>query len=300
MKYYPDISHWKPVKDWATVKKNCPFLITKATQGTSYVDPTLKSFIRKCEEWGIPYWLYTFLNRGNEKAQAEFMVKTCKPLVGKYFRGYVLDVEQRNPASGVKAALDYIKSLGGKSILYTMWSQYSLYKSIIAGRGSNVAWWEARYGVNNGQYNAGSPCHSGVDLHQYTSKGYCPGIGDTIDLNRLTGTLKETWFTGAATKPAAKPAAKPTKKGYTGAFPTLPARGFYQQGDGSRTLKTAGAQIKRIQQFLNWAIGAKLVVDGKYGAKTTAAVKQFQKATKLTVDGDFGPKTLAKAKAFKK
>ena len=29
----PDISHWEPVRDWAAVKRCCPFIITKATQG---------------------------------------------------------------------------------------------------------------------------------------------------------------------------------------------------------------------------------------------------------------------------
>ena len=97
--YYPDISHWKPVKNWNEVKENCPFIISKATQGTNYIDPTLDSFIKGCEANGILYWLYTFLNRGNEKAQAEFMVKVCAPKVGKHFVGYVLDIESGNRLS---------------------------------------------------------------------------------------------------------------------------------------------------------------------------------------------------------
>lgn len=469
MAIYPDISHWKPVKNWSDVKKNCPFIISKATQGTTYVDPTLKSFVSQCEKEKVPYWLYTFLNKGNEAAQAKFMVNTCKPLVGKYFRGYILDVESGNTASGVKSALQYIEGLGGKCMLYTMYSQYATYKAVISGRGKNTAWWEARYGANNGKYNTNAPCHDGVDLHQYTSKGTCPGIGSDIDLNRLTGKLQEKWFTDGestvvvkednmvkigsaridengktsggkagdqtgnevgtqnwylhskgwvvlraksasvaekiayamqracdnpnigydqgqrstlynlAAKVGFDPGKVTTKcetdcsalvrvclayagikvadfntatevktimatgkfeqlpdaqsktadylhrgdilvtktkghtvvvlsaiakavkpKTYTGAFPSLPSRGYYMQGDGSTTLKTHGAQIKRIQQFLNWAIDAKLDVDGRYGPKTAAAVKKFQKATKITQDGKFGKDTLAKAKSFAK
>ena len=209
MAKYPDISHWKPVQNWAQAKANCGFLISKATQGVGYVDSTLNSFIKGCEANKIPYWLYTFLNKGNERKQAEYMVNVCKNKVGKYFRGYVLDIESGNSAAGVKDALDYLKSLGGKCIIYTMYAQYSIYKSVIDGRGANCAWWEARYGKNTGTYSSAYPCHTGADLHQFTSKGTCPGIGYPVDLNRLTGTKNLSWFTGAST-PAPKPT--PTKK----------------------------------------------------------------------------------------
>ena len=33
MAYYADISRYRPVKDWRLVKRNCPFLISKATEG---------------------------------------------------------------------------------------------------------------------------------------------------------------------------------------------------------------------------------------------------------------------------
>lgn len=202
MAYYPDISHWHTVQSWDTVKATCPFLISKATQGTSFIDSYLDTFIQNCEKYKIPYWLYTFLNPGGELAQAEFMVKVCKPMVGPFFRGYVLDVECNNPASGVQAALDYIKTQSQKTILYTMYAQYAKYLPVIMSRGDSCAWWEARYGANTGAYSM--PCHVGADLHQYTSKGVCPGIGANTDLNRLTGTKAEEWFTGKA-KPEPEP-----------------------------------------------------------------------------------------------
>lgn len=193
----PDISHWEPVRDWAAVKRCCPFIITKATQGTTYVDPTLKSFIKNCEANEIPYYLYTFLNKGNELAQTKFMVKTCKGLVGKYFRGYVLDVEANNPASGVKEALKYLEGLkAGKVGLYTMYAQYSKYKTVIAGRAKNTFWWEARYGKNDGTRSTKYKPHAGCDMHQYTSVGTCPGIKDKgVDLNViLSDTKTMAWY----------------------------------------------------------------------------------------------------------
>ena len=60
----------------------------------------------------------------------------------------------------------------------------------------------------------------------------------------------------------------------------------YKQG-------STGTMVKTIQtKFKNWGYytGA---VDGIYGAKTTAAVKYFQKSNGLTADGVVGPKTAA-------
>lgn len=257
---YPDISHWKPVANWPQAKKACGFIISKATQGTNYVDPTLDSFIKGCESNGIPYWLYTFLNKGGEEAQAKYMVNVCKGKVGKYFRGYVLDVESGNSAAGVQAALNYLKSLGGKCILYTMYSQYKNYQSVISGRGSNCAWWEARYGVNNGQYNSAYPPHTGVDLHQYTSKGSCSGIGNTVDLNRLTGTKSEGWFTGSSTPaPAPKPtpAPAPAKKSIDQIANEVIAGKWGNQPQRQKKLEAAGYNYNQVQAAVNAKLGKK-------------------------------------------
>lgn len=310
-KYYPDISNWHPVQNWTSVKASCPFLISKATEGTTYVDKTLRSFISGCEKNKIPYWLYTFLRSGNELGQTRFMVKTCKGLTGKYFRGYILDVESGNSASGVEAALDYLESLGGKCGIYTMYSQYSRYRSVIQGRKKTTFWWEAIYGANNGKYNSRYPCHTGADLHQYTSVGYCPGIGSRIDMNRLTGTKKESYFTGAssASEPAVTVIKDKDGKSYV---KTLQAAlnvsySLKLAEDGScgpatqaaisehylhyRLFNTIrNAHVSWLQGALN-KCGGKLDVDGSFGPKTRDAVKSFQKKNSLTVDGYAGLET---------
>lgn len=51
----------------------------------------------------------------------------------------------------------------------------------------------------------------------------------------------------------------------------------------------SGGSVKRLQGLLN----AGLTVDGKFGPKTEAAVKQYQAAHGLTVDGIVGPQTWA-------
>lgn len=258
MALYPDISHWKTVKNWPQAKQYCGFLISKATQGTNFVDSSLDQFVRGCESYGIPYWLYTFLNKGNEKAQAQYMVKVCKPKVGKYFRGYILDIESGNSAAGVQDALNYLKSLGGKCMIYTMYAQYSIYQNVIKGvlNDPNVAWWEARYGKNTGSYNAAYPCHTGVDLHQYTSAGSCPGIGNTVDLNRITGTKPVAWFTnGGNVAPAPKPAPAPAKKSNDTIASEVIAGKWGNGNDRKNRLTAAGYDYNTIQAIVNQKLG---------------------------------------------
>ena len=84
-----------------------------------------------------------------------------------------------------------------------------------------------------------------------------------------------------------------TKKGYTGTFPSLGLKGYLRKGD-------KGTNVKRLQEFLNWCINAKLTVDGSFGPATLTAVKNYQKTYGLTVDGYFGKASLNKAKTIKK
>lgn len=245
-KKYPDISHYEPVKDWDTVKDRCPFLISKATQGT-YVDTYLKSFIKNCEAKKIPYWLYVYLNKGHELAQAKFMVNTCKKLVGKYFVGYILDAEEGNPAGNVKEAMKYLEGLDCKVMIYHKYADYASYKTVVAARGKNAAWWEARYGKNNGEYSAKYPCHKGVDLHQFTDKGKCPGIGYSLDLNRITGQGKnESWFkTPLGTKTATN------KKSNTTIAKEVIAGKWGNGDERKKRLKAAGYNYEAIQKIVN-------------------------------------------------
>lgn len=279
---YPDISHWRPVADWGNVKKNAVFLISKATQGTSYTDPTLDRFIKGCEANKIPYWLFTFLVKGDGKEQAKYMVDKCKGKIGKYFVGYIIDAEKDHqtgtkPTDGqVCNALEYLASLNFKWGLYTGYADYSFYSKAIAKAkaGTNGFFWEARYGKNNGSYSDKYPCHSGVDLHQFTSLGVCAGISGKCDLNRLTGTKKESWFT----TPIASESGSNASDANHSDRPTL------RYGDTGSAVKTAQTCLFE-KGFYTGSI------DGIFKQLTLDAVKAFQKSKGLDVDGVIGPKT---------
>lgn len=66
-------------------------------------------------------------------------------------------------------------------------------------------------------------------------------------------------------------------------------RAYLKEGDKND-------EVKKLQKFLNWYGGYNLAVDGDFGRKTLAAVREFQLREKLTVDGLFGNQCVKKAK----
>lgn len=59
-----------------------------------------------------------------------------------------------------------------------------------------------------------------------------------------------------------------------------------------------GSNVKTLQENLNIAINAGLEVDGSYGPKVEAAVKEFQKKYGLVVDGIYGKNSYNKMKSL--
>ena len=289
MNKIPDISHYHPVDDWNLVRVNVDMLISKATQGTAYIDPTLYDFVEGCERENIPYWLYAYLNKGNEIAQTKFLVSVCKNIVGPQFLGYVLDVEADNTERNVSAALEWLKTQGKPTMVYFGWSDRDMYKNIIDNLGDTL-WWEARYGPDDGEYHPSYPCHAGVNLHQFTSEGTCPGISGTCDLSRYVD----------YTEPAKEEPAK-EGKAYSGTWPAFPdGRECYKNGDGIVRMTNYPTQIKRVQKLLKWITGNGLTIDGKFGRKTEAACKEAQEIIGANVDGIFGTQTLRLARNYRK
>lgn len=304
--YIADISHHNTVTSWDKIKANSPFIILKGTESTIYIDVKVKAYIKECEARSLPYWIYTFLKKGNELAQTKFLISQMQGLVGSHFVGYVLDVERGNDASDVLEALRYLQTLDCKNMVYCNSSDYSSYgySKVINALDANGAFWNAKYWSNNGQPH--SKHLSNADLHQYTSKGGASGLKGDVDLNQIVGDKSLSWFCtpiGAAeTKTETK-----TASHYAGIYPALPnasryGRAYYKQGDGITTLKDFPTQLKRVQLLVNWIDDSTtdLVIDGEYGALTTAKVKAAQKLLGVTADGAFGKATLAAAKNYKK
>lgn len=109
----------------------------------------------------------------------------------------------------------------------------------------------------------------------------------------MAGDVRNVWICTSLKeqpKPTPKPTPTPSRKGtYTGVIPTPTLK------NGSK-----GTGVTNLQKFLDWYGKYGLTVDGKFGAKTTSALKAFQKAEKITADGIYGKNSQAKAKVYKK
>lgn len=102
--------------------------------------------------------------------------------------------------------------------------------------------------------------------------------------------------------PTPTPTPEPTPSGNTwqGGYPNLPSRGYFQKGDGYSTYTNMKDDIKLIQEYMNWALGISLAIDGEYGNLTANAVSQFQQKVNIDIDSRYGKDTRAAAKKFEK
>lgn len=131
------------------------------------------------------------------------------------------------------------------------------------------------YKVKNGKHyfkteDSSGRAHDGWYCYETTMAGLLPKIWICTNFHGNYPRLKNT-------------------KGYEGVIP-------------SPTLKkgtTEKTKTKQWQQFLNWAFGIKLKVDGVFGRKTDLYTKYFQKNCGLVADGIVGKNTVKKAREMK-
>lgn len=67
--YGIDISHHNPEPEWRNL--DIDFVIMKATEGSTYVDPTFRERLDNCKKAGIPAGAYHYY-RGNNPTEEEF------------------------------------------------------------------------------------------------------------------------------------------------------------------------------------------------------------------------------------
>ena len=79
--YGIDLSHYNSEPDWNQLEVD--FVIMKATQGTSYLDPTFNKRREKCRAAGIPVGAYHYFT-GKSSGRNEF---------DNYFRNVGMDIE---------------------------------------------------------------------------------------------------------------------------------------------------------------------------------------------------------------
>ena len=297
-----DISHHN---DWpfdavtAEAYDQCDFVIVKATQGSrykyvGYFEPAIKKVLKDGKLAGA----YHYAAGKVPEIEADYFLSVVKPYLGKIV--LALDWEEKqNAAYGTKTwckrFVDYVKEKTGITCLL-----YTGMDEIKTGQVTNLAdyvpLWFAGYPEDKNSWVI-PKWPSRYEIYpwkEYSIWQYTSGK-DALDRDYFPGTKKkwESWCKGTQNT-------ETPKQGYTGAFPTLPSRGYYTVGDGYKQLPGLQKDIKKLQTLVNWITDGNIVVDGKYGNLTMEAVEKAQKLLGVVPDGLFGSKTLMAAKAYKK
>jgi lysozyme len=190
-----DVSHWQGSVDWAKVRSDgITFAFMKATEGTSYVDPTLTTNWAGAQAAGVYRAAYHFARpstaAGSAATQARFFVSQAGVFQGVGDLPPVLDLEATGglgPAalrSWVATWLSTVEQLTGRTpILYfspSFWVDHL---------GNSTAF--TRYPLWIAHYTTGQPTVPGGwptwTFWQRTTSGRVDGIGGPVDLNRFNG-----------------------------------------------------------------------------------------------------------------
>jgi len=186
-----DVSHYQGTMNWATAKNaGVEFAFIKATEGTTYTDPTFSTNWSGAGAQGIkrgPY--HYFINNVDPVAQADHFYAVAAS-GGEL--GYAVDCEDESASldpSNLKAFLDRMETLTGqKCIIYTRASWWNKYVGSQSWT-SNYPLWVAHWGASSPTLPIGWTTYR---YWQYSNSGTGSVYGAssaTIDLDQAKGTV---------------------------------------------------------------------------------------------------------------
>ena len=196
-------------------KVPCDFVIVKATQGTTYINPDFKRMADAVLKAGKLLGIYHYASGGNQIKEADHFLNTIKPYLGK--ATLWLDWEgDMNPAFGkcdtawCKVFLPYIKKKTGmtcgiymsKSVcLAHDWSGLANYPLWCAQYANNSA---TGYQSNPWTDEKGFGAWKKATIYQYSSHGRLSGWNKDLDLD-IAWLSREQWTELAGGKPVEVP-----------------------------------------------------------------------------------------------
>ncbi|HEY8805241.1 MAG TPA: GH25 family lysozyme [Clostridium sp.] len=157
-----DVSDFQKNLNWNNL--NAKICIIKATEGTYYTNPSLKSQYAKAKSRGMLVGFYAFLSSGDAVSQAKYFLNAISGLQSD--TKYICDAET-NPvgvSARVRAFADYLTSQGKEPCLYT---GLSFYNTEITSVCKGIPVWLAKYGGfrPNIPSIAWQYCGTGLDLN---------------------------------------------------------------------------------------------------------------------------------------
>jgi lysozyme len=259
-----DVSHHQGSVGWRGVAgSGAAFAFVQATDGATFVDPEFSSSWPAMKRAGLLRGAYHFFQpTADLAAQQALFLQTVQLEPGDL--PPVLDIEVAHGASagallaGMKQWLEAVEQATGRTpIIYTspgFWKQQ-------LGDSPDFArypLWIANYGVDQPDVPA---AWSTWTFWQFSEKGTMEGVGGPVDLDTFHGSLDDlrAFASGGAA---------------------------IQEG-------FAGPKVSELQQRLKDLGFDPGAIDGVFGPRTKAALRNFQLAKGLVADGIAGPKTLA-------
>lgn len=189
-----DISHYQGKIDWDRLKSNAlidgnslRFIITKATEGSSRIDPNFKENFNRIREYGFIRGAYHFWsNKSSARSQAYYFLNVARLEDGDL--PPVLDIEHiPNDVKVEDFQTDVLTWLHivedryhVKPIIYTYYKFKERYLS--APVFDDYPYWIAHYYVDKIEYKGT------WKFWQHTDTGQLPGIRGNVDLNVYNGT----------------------------------------------------------------------------------------------------------------
>lgn len=176
--HFPDLSHYEPNVDFhVLVTEGVPLVITKCTEGQSYVDPTYENFAKRIHATpGMILGAYVFEDVGDAKSQNSHFLSAAH--LGKGDLQPVLDAEALGLSKDQTfEALRDFERRGYRPILYC---NLSFFRDVL---GSPLNWW-----LWLAAYTKSLPkLATGVKLFawQHTDSGVYKGVAKPCDSSYL-------------------------------------------------------------------------------------------------------------------
>src|SRR5580693_6524579 len=273
--FYPDVADYQAGISFS----GCVIAMVKATENNSYTNPDYAAAKVRAAHAGAYFCAYHFLHAGNGAGQASYafsrvgagipLMIDCEPTYNS--NGTIASAPQ---ISDAVAFINQYRALGGT--VYLLYLPHWYWQGNL-GQASLAPVTDLGMLLVSSDYTTYSDAGPGWTPYggmtpvvwQYTSSASLNGVTN-VDMNAYQGTLADFQLQVTTGGQSGSP---------VGSEPTL------VEGD-------TGPAVVTLQTRLNvW--GAKLTVDGDFGALTQTAVKAFQAEEKLTVDGVVGPQTWA-------
>ena len=240
----------------------CDFVIIKATEGTSYVNPACNSQYDSAKSAGKLLGLYHYVKGNGAVAEANFFIDSIKNYVGSA----ILCIDWEAGGNVAWGNMAYLRQLcqqviartGVRPLIYVQASAYAPVSGV--AKELNCGLWVAQYANMSANGYQAHPWNEGkysCAIRQYSSTGRLPGWGGSLDLN-IAYMDRGAWqkYANPSGAPAPAPAPAPVdplagKSDYDLASEVIAGR----FGDGENRKRVLGGRYAAVQAIVNQRLG---------------------------------------------